>query len=165
MSWIGNGVHFSALIVASRGKRHSTLSDIKLWAAEECSGFWVLLLLPAGAIAEAAQTGAVFPFRQLPICQGLQQPQRGSFYLTRFEITLGSGGLLSPLHLTERALVLPVSFSALCCHAPPAELAHFCVCPHMCTPTVTVVHRQLSYLTAQLWLCPLAGLPQPWADA
>lgn len=131
MSWIGNGVHFSALIVASRGKRHSTLSDIKLWAAEECSGFWVLLLLPAGAIPEAAQTGAVFPFRQLPICQGLQQPQRGSFYLTRFEITLGSGGLLPPLHLTERALVLPVSSSALCCHAPPAELAHFCVCPHM----------------------------------
>lgn len=146
MSWIGNGVHFSVLTVASRGKRHSTLSDIKLWAAEECSGFWVLLLLTAGGVAEAAQAGAVFAFRQLTICQGLWrgqpgawegqrqllQPQKASLYLTRFETTLGSGGLLHPSHLTERAVVFPVSSWALCCHALPAELAHLPVSVPMC---------------------------------
>lgn len=116
-------MHFSVLTVVSRRKRHSTLSDIKLRAAEECSGFGVLLLLTAGRVAEAAQAGAVLAFRQSANLPGavegqpgeggeqrqLQQLQRGSFYLTRSETTLGSGGLLHPLHLTEPAVVLPVS--------------------------------------------------------
>lgn len=139
MSWIGNGVHFSVLIVASRGKRHSALSDIKPWTAQECGGFDVLLPVTAGGIAEAAQAGAVFAFRQLRICQGLwkgwqkqlQQPQRDSFYLTWFETTLDSGDLLHPLHWAcccpPAMLLSPVLWCSACRAGTSPRISPHCV--------------------------------------
>lgn len=172
MSRIGNREHFSVLIVASRGKRHSTLSDIKPWAAEECSGFGVLLPLTAGGIAEAARAGAVSAFRELRICQGLwrgspgHREGRGSCSSHREAVSTWPDlkpcwamGIYCTLCIWLN--VLPASsWAVLRCSACRAGTSP-CVSAHVCTSAMTLVHWQLSYLTAQLWPGPLAGLPQP----
>lgn len=163
MSWIGNGEHFSVLIAASRGKRHSISSDTKLWAAEECCGFGVLLLLTAGGIAEADQAGAVFALKLLQICQGLLW--RGSLGRAEAAAAATKRQILPDLtwnHTGNRGFIAPFAFDWTCSQgAPEPCAAMFCLqswhislcqspCVHFCS--------DCGALTALLPHCPaMAG--------
>lgn len=170
--------------MVSGGKRWSTLSDIKPWAAEECSHSGVLFpVISSGSPSRSCvyrwATAYLPGLRRgswehgegrgscdsgTEVVSAWPDFQSGHWFQMRLRVRNHTGprGFNSLFFLDWMCYRSPTLLlsPALECSAHTADEPPW-VSP-VCISAVTMAHCWLSCLTAQLWLHPLAELPQQW---